>query len=286
MVNNIPVTHKPEELRLMLDNTVKSFLDPVLVSLMKKEVNKSKDADEPVNRAFEVIAEKSGLKFNTVRNYYYRYIHEKDKKQGSSGMDHGDAAKGSEVAGTTFKVEEVKELMTAMLVGQAQGKSVRGCANELARNDKRLLLRYQNKYRNVISGNPEYVRDLMKQLSAQGLVYYDPYRKQIVHGQATTPEGELFDSLGRLVSNINEIRNTSVDGLLRGLQALSEMAVKYERQCNTGTAAGDLPDYENLVAINRNFLKLSPAGKLTGLSEYIRQLDDCINGMEAGRQIQ
>ena len=32
---------------------------------------------------------------------------------------------GSEVAGTTFKVEEVKELMTAMLVGQAQGKSVR-----------------------------------------------------------------------------------------------------------------------------------------------------------------
>ena len=77
----------------MQDNTAKSFLDPVLVSLMKKEVSKSKDADEPVNRAFEVIAEKSGLKFNTVRNYYYRYIHEKDKKQGSSGMDQGDAAK-------------------------------------------------------------------------------------------------------------------------------------------------------------------------------------------------
>lgn len=81
MVNNIPVTHKPEELRLMQDNTVKSFLDPVLVSLMKKEVNKSKVADEPVNRAFEVIAEKSGLKFNTVRNYYYRYIHEKDNNR-------------------------------------------------------------------------------------------------------------------------------------------------------------------------------------------------------------
>ena len=28
----------------------------------------------------------------------------------------------------------------------------------------------------MISGNPEYVRDLMKQLSAQGLVYYDPYK--------------------------------------------------------------------------------------------------------------
>lgn len=286
MVNNISITHKPEEMRLMQDNTAKSFLDPILISLMKKEVNRSKDADEPVNRAFEVIAEKSGLKFNTVRNYYYRYIHEKDNKQGTPDMDHGEASKGSEVAGTTFTVDEVKGLMTAMLTGQAEGKSVRGCANELARNDKRLLLRYQNKYRNVISGNPEYVKGLMKQMSAQGLMYYDPFRKQVVRGRNTTPEGELLDSIGRLVSNINEIRGSNLDGLLEGLQELSEMAVQFQRQYNIGAGARQLPDYDDLVAINRHFLKLTPAGKLTGLSDYIRQLEDCIDGMEASQQSQ
>ena len=56
-----------------------------------------------------------------------------------------------------------------MLIGQAKGKSVRGVQNELAKNDKKLMLRYQNKYRNVLAGNPEYVKEIMEEMSNKGL---------------------------------------------------------------------------------------------------------------------
>lgn len=262
----------------MQENTAKSFLDPVLVSLMKKEVSKSKDADQPVNRAFEIIAEKSGLKFNTVRNYYYRYIHEKDNSK-AAGTGEDNKKHSGDVAGSTFTQQEVKDLMKAMLIGQAKGKSVRGCANELANNDKRLMLRYQNKYRNVLAGNPEYVENLMKEMSKEGLVYFDPIRKQMVQGKPLSTEGELFDNIGRLVSNIDEINSPSLDDFIKGLQELSHMAVQYKRQHRRRDHARQLSTIDQLIDINRKFLRLTPTEKLTGLSEYIRQVEDCLREM-------
>lgn len=264
----------------MQDNTAKSFLDPILVSLMEKEVSKSKEADEPVNRAFEVIAEKSGLKFNTVRNYYYRYIHEKSDKQKASNTRGIGPQRSGHVAGNTFTEQEVEDLMRAMLIGQARGKSVRGCANELAKMDKKLMLRYQNKYRNVLAGNPQYVEKLMKKMSASGLMYYNPLTKQVVQGKAVASEGELFDNIGRLVSNINEIDSPHLDGFLRGLRELSHMAVQYRRQHKARNQGEILSMINQLIDINKKFLDLPPAAKLTGLSNYIRQVEDCIKEMK------
>ncbi len=264
----------------MQENTAKPFLDPVLVSLMKKEVSKSKEADEPVNRAFEVIAEKSGLKFNTVRNYYYRYIHEKENSQKKSDQSTRVHSRRRDVAGNSFTEQEVKDLMMAMLIGQAKGKSVRGCANELAKNDKKLMLRYQNKYRNVLAGNPEYVKELMEEMSKKGLVYYNPFTKQVVYGKNLDSEGKLFDNIGRLVANINEIDSPQLDSFFTGLQELSNMAVQYKRQSNEKNQGQLLSIINKLIDINKRFLDLPPAAKLTALSEYIRQVESCIKEMD------
>lgn len=261
----------------MQENTAKSFLDPILVSLMEKEVSKSREADEPVNRAFEKIAEKSGLKFNTVRNYYYRYIYEKDNNQKTADINQVSKRNSRDVGGSTFTETEVKELMMAMLIGQAKGKSVRGCANELAKNDKKLMLRYQNKYRNVISGNPGYLRQLMKEMSDNGIVYYDPLRKQVVQVRDINTEADLFKDIGRLVSNINEIDSPGLDGFFVGLRELSDMAVQYKRQGKRTDQTQLLSMVNQLIDINRRFLDLPPTCKLTGLSEYIRQVEECID---------
>ncbi|NLJ41959.1 MAG: hypothetical protein GX352_10205 [Clostridiales bacterium] len=261
----------------MQDNTVKSFLDPVLITLMEKEVSKSKDAEEPVNRAFEVIAQKSGLKFNTVRNYYYRYIH--SKNNGIPGKGRGNRDMGDTVAGSTFTEQEVKELVEAMLIEQAKGGSVRGCANRLAEGDKRLMLRYQNKYRNVLSGNPEYVEGLMKDMSDRGMVYFDPLRKQIIHGKTHMAEGDLIENIGQLASNIDEIDSPALDNFFRGLHELTQMAVQYKRSDKGGDQTLILAMVNRLIGINKKFLDLPPTGKLTGLSEYIRQVESCIKDM-------
>lgn len=264
----------------MEDNAAKSFLDPILVSLMKKEVDKSKKADEPVNRAFRVIAEKSGLKFNTVRNYYYRYIHEKSRDQEIHEEKQGNEKSGSEVAGTTFTLACVEKLMKTMLIGQAQGKSVRGCANELGQGDKKMMLRYQNKYRNLVSGNPEFVKRLMKGMSDEGLIYYDPFKKQIIDGKDISTEGDMFASLGQLFSNIDEIDSQNLDGFLKGILELSHMALMYKRQVKGRNKVDILDDYQRLTTINMDFLRLTPSGKLTALSKYIKELGECIGQME------
>ncbi|HZJ83769.1 MAG TPA: hypothetical protein VFD57_08185 [Clostridia bacterium] len=278
---------------MVQENTAKSFLDPKLISLMKNEVSRIKKEEQPVNRAFEAIAKKSGLKFNTVKNYYYRYIHEKDNEKRLSNTNNAQQRYIRDVAGSTFTDQEVRELMIAMLEGQAKGKSVRACANELANRDNRLMLRYQNKYRNVLLGNPEYVEKLMGDMSELGMIYYNPLRKQVVKDKEIVSEGELFDIIGSLVSNINEINSPVLDGFLKGLQDLSRMAAQYRRQREEdgGGLQGRLEQSERilkkyrsdtlsiinrLMAINRDFISLSPAGKLTGLSEYIRQVENCI----------
>lgn len=278
---------------MVLENTTKSFLDPGLVALMKDEVSSIKDKRLPVNRAFKAIAEKSGLKFNTVKNYYYRYIHEKDNRAKPSNSDGVYDRDNKDAIGSAFTDQEVRELMMAMLEGQAQGKSVRGCANEMAKNDKRLMLRYQNKYRNVLLGDPEYVESLMRDMSSRGMVYYNPFNKQVIQDQDRVSERELFHIIGGLVSNINRIDNPGLNEFLKGLQNLSEMAAKYKQQENEESGqiqerldeavkaaktyrADVLSVIDRLMDVNKEFLSLPPEDKLTGLSRYVRQVENCI----------
>ncbi len=50
--------------------------------------------------------------------------------------------------------EELRTLVETMLLGQAEGKSVRSIAFALGKGDKKSMLRYQNKYRGLLRSNP------------------------------------------------------------------------------------------------------------------------------------
>jgi len=315
-------------------------LAPELVVMMKEEVNRIKNQKLPVNKAFEAIAKKSGLKFNTVRNYYYRYIHEKDKKRRDVNQPANSGNRGKRdqgVAGNSFKETEVRNLIMTILQAQAQGESVRSCANRLANNDPKLMLRYQNKYRNVIAKKQEYVKALMAEMDRQGIKYYDPFRKKFVdHSNTIRDRDKENDSLeedflgivGQLMADIREISGESLIYFFKGLRDLSRMAVLWKKQQEQlngtgidfgklGNATGEysdilkekdckiqelnakilsyearIEDYKNnmarlmsmfhqLMSLNRNFLNLSSAGKLTGLQDYTKELENLIKGYDA-----
>ena len=46
-------------------------IDAELMSSMKEEVLRARKENIPMIQAFEAVARKSGLKVNTIRNYYY-----------------------------------------------------------------------------------------------------------------------------------------------------------------------------------------------------------------------
>jgi hypothetical protein len=111
----------------------------------------------PLKAVFERISEKTGRRPNSIRNYYYAQVRQRE----------GDAAHTARFV--PFTQEEVDDLMEKVLRARAAGQSVRSCLQELSGGDHSLMLRYQNKYRSVIKTRPEYVKKIVEELNAQGI---------------------------------------------------------------------------------------------------------------------
>ena len=110
----------------------------------------------PLKAVFEQIAEQTGRRPNSIRNYYYAQV-----RQREDGQEH--AARF-----VPFTQQEVDWLMEQVLIARAAGQSVRSCLQKLSGGDHSLMLRYQNKYRAVIKSRPDYVHDMVERLNEQG----------------------------------------------------------------------------------------------------------------------
>ena len=116
----------------------------------------------PLKAVFERIAEQTGRRPNSIRNYYYAQVRE-------HGGEEQHPARF-----IPFTQQEVDWLMEQVLIARAAGQSVRACLQKLSGGDHSLMLRYQNKYRAVIKSRPEYVRELVEKLNAQGVACDPP----------------------------------------------------------------------------------------------------------------
>jgi|GEM_PF-670640 len=213
-------------------------IDAELMSMMKEEVGRARNKNIPIIRAFEAIAEKTGLKPNTIRNYYYQYIHSQQKPEERRSAKKGSVGSEAEgVLGRTFEESEIRELMIEVLTAQARGESVRGCVNRLAKGNYNILIRLQNKYRNMVARKPRYVEELMAELRAKGIPYFNPYTKRIVDGNSSQEEEKASDGgeqradsedlvalLSQITSNMQRIEGLPLEGFFAGLKDLTAMA--------------------------------------------------------------
>jgi len=111
----------------------------------------------PLKAVFERISEKTGRRPNSIRNYYYAQVRQRE----------GDGNHSARFV--PFTQSEVDELMEKVLRARSAGQSVRSCLQEISGGDHSLMLRYQNKYRSVIKNRPEYVQELVDRLNDMGL---------------------------------------------------------------------------------------------------------------------
>jgi len=289
----------------MEQNAVKDTLHirPDLLDMMEKEVEKARENNYPITRAFEAVAKVSGLKLNTIRNYYYR-----SRSERSEPAD-GEVRRG---LGRAFSDEEIEELMREMLTAQAKGESVRGCARRLADNDPQLLLRYQNKYRNVVAKRRDYVMELVRRIREEGIECIDPYEKEKTPRRDTAREKEqLVAIISELMENIQQIPNCRAEALFEGLLHMTRAALagvrvgeqedevqylcsrlqevermarhakaealsyKQELEYSQNQLKRVQEDLERIKQVNRDFLKLPQTEKLAGMSAYLEYLSAC-----------
>ena len=126
----------------------------------------------PLKAVFERIAQMTGRRPNSIRNYYYAQSRERDGSQ------------ERKVRFVPFQADEVEKLLETVLREKAQGSSVRSCLGRLSGGDRALMLRYQNKYRAVIKSRPELVSQVVEKLRAEGVDCETPH----VRTRDTLPE--------------------------------------------------------------------------------------------------
>lgn len=128
-------------------------------------MSNGKKQGKTLSDLFASYAKKTGRAKGSVRNYYYALLRttgdERVKK-----LLRGKELKAEKI--TPFSEEETDRILKEILSRKSRGVSVRKAVFDLAGGDGKLMLRYQNKYRNVAGKQPERLEKLMRESGIGG----------------------------------------------------------------------------------------------------------------------
>lgn len=125
-----------------------------------KYVCEGRGQGKTLTRIFEEYAKSSGRARGSVRNYYYALLKSTDNEEVKKILE-GTELKAEDIR--PFTDEETDKILRAILAEKSKGVSVRRAVLTLAGGNDKLMLRYQNKYRNVMAKQPERIQSLMEE---------------------------------------------------------------------------------------------------------------------------
>jgi len=151
----------------------------------------------PLKQVFERIAEQTGRRPNSIRNYYYAQARQRQDGRVPSPRF------------VPFEESDVEQLVEQVLMARAAGRSVRACLQEISGGDHSLMLRYQNKYRSVLKNKPGMIEEIMERLKEEGVECPAPGIRTRIHGTVEQACGVL-ENAARSVSDAELIRACEV----------------------------------------------------------------------------
>ena len=264
-------------------------------TLLFNEVANGRAEGLPLKAVFERVAEKTGRKPNSIRNYYYARV--KEGGTDASGVFHSAAF-------VPFSEEEMRALLRTVLTEQAKGTSVRACTLCMGQGDTKTMLRYQNKYRSLIRTNPTLVRQVLEELSEEGVPAFDPYSaKPSRRGQrgkrGASGIANLASEAADALAHVKGVDAAFFEMLL-AVAAAAEGKEQNEseqlsKQCDELRERLALQDhalaaqrerfgklialFRQMMEVNRAFLVESNVAKSPALGAYVRDLtrsvEDC-----------
>lgn len=158
-----------------------------------KYVCEGKQRGKTLTRIFDEYAKHTGRARGSVRNYYYTLLKSTDN------ADVAELLKDTQLKAEEIKPftdEETDKILRAILTEKSKGVSVRRAVLNLADGNDKLMLRYQNKYRNVLAKQPERVEKLIREC---GLDSSDSGRKAI-----EDKINSLYDKLAQSLKEENK----------------------------------------------------------------------------------
>ena len=223
----------------------------------------------PLKAVFERVAEQTGRRPNSIRNYYYAQVRQRED------------ADRHPARFVPFAPEEVEWLMEQVLIARAAGQSVRSCLQKLSGGDHSLMLRYQNKYRSTVRTRPELVRGVMERLNEQGRAYVSPYAGEESPVELTRLKtraqesgdahiGQLFESLDYLLARAMTRPEGNADAQ-RKADRLDDEHKRFERlQSEAG----------GMISLIKEYVALPEDARQTGLNAFCEQAAQSLSRVE------
>ena len=210
---------------------------------------------QPLKGVFERIAQQTGRRPNSIRNYYYAQV-----RQQAGGQARAQRF-------VPFTQEEVDWLMEQVLRARAEGQSVRACLQRLSEGDHSRMLRYQNKYRSIIKNRPEYVQAMVERLNGEGVSCDAP---QVNH----RPRLTLEEACGQLLDNG---RRAGDGELAHALEVLSQRLWSG----GTGEETGLAGETRALLGVIKEFIALDREHRAAETDRFCAELSRRIGTLEA-----
>lgn len=223
------------------------------ISQLREAVHQAGGSGEPLRGVFERVGKTLGRKPNSVRNFYYACLKREDSDQAPHAAPF-----------QTFTAEEVRALMREVLAARANGISVRACVQRMADGDRKLMLRYQNKYRSVLKSRPSIVREIMAEMTEAGEKTFDPYAAQMTQAQPLH---------AGIAATIQKSGDPALLGLLRGLDTLLMRAGMMEPAPLKAAC-------EPMVQCAKEFLGLPDERRAQALPSFCAQMSQCVGAVE------
>ena len=225
-------------------------------NLLWETADEAQQQGLPLKAVFERIAQQTGRRPNSIRNYYYAQV---QKREGTAERTQRFVP---------FTQQEVDWLMEQVLIARAQGQSVRSCLQKLAEGDHSLMLRYQNKYRSVIKSRPEYVKQMVDRLNAEGVQCDTP---KVNHRQRL----DASEALNRLNAEAHAFGDAD-------LARACETFTRYLRAAKCENAPEEMTQAaQGLVDQVKLFLAASEEERANNLDAFCEQLSASVGRLEA-----
>jgi len=157
-----------------------------------------KQSGKTLTYLFESYGARHGRAKGSVRNYYYALMRSRSSDERVGKLLDGKRLNVEKIR--EFTEEETDEALRNILMERSKGISVRRAIANIAQGDDKLMLRLQNKYRNVLKKQPERIDAMAIELGVEGKMTDRSFLKRRLESEINA----LYDRLAQSLRTENE----------------------------------------------------------------------------------
>ena len=185
-------------------------------------IHEGREEGKTLSYLFDSYGKSHGRAKGSVRNYYYNLL----KSRGDERVERLLAGKDLHAERIReFTEEETEEVIKKILIERSKGLSVRRAIRNIAGGNEKMMLRLQNKYRNILKKEPERIQRAGESMGITFPFARDEQRNRSLKKRIEREIDSVYKQINHSLKEENERLLLENSALKEKLQNLSKESV-------------------------------------------------------------